>query len=57
MKCKKVQRIGKEVDSQTSVELVEELHSTMNVQDICIHLGISRASYYHSEEESQERTS
>ncbi|MGG2071200.1 IS3-like element ISBsu1 family transposase [Bacillus spizizenii ATCC 6633 = JCM 2499] len=43
---KKVQRIGKEVDSETSVELVEVLHSTMTVQDICIHLGISRASYY-----------
>ncbi|WP_116513879.1 IS3 family transposase, partial [Bacillus spizizenii] len=43
---KKVQRIGKEVDSETSVELVEILHSTMTVQDICIHLGISRASYY-----------
>ncbi|MCI3985976.1 IS3 family transposase [Bacillus vallismortis] len=43
---KKVQRIGKEVDSKTSVELVEILHSTMTVQDICIHLGISRASYY-----------
>ncbi|MDO3662956.1 IS3 family transposase [Bacillus sp. C28GYM-DRY-1] len=43
---KKVQRIGKEVDSETSVELIEILHSTMTVQDICIHLGISRASYY-----------
>ncbi|MDY7431584.1 IS3 family transposase [Bacillus sp. V26] len=43
---KKVQRIGKEVDSQTSVELVEVLHGTMTVQDICVHLGISRASYY-----------
>ncbi|PRR89433.1 IS3 family transposase [Bacillus atrophaeus] len=43
---KKVQRIGKEVDSETSVELVEGLHSTMTVQDICVHLGISRASYY-----------
>ncbi|MGQ5113137.1 IS3 family transposase [Bacillus halotolerans] len=43
---KKVQRIGKEVDSQTSVELVEVLHSTMTVQNICVHLGISRASYY-----------
>ncbi|UQZ45782.1 IS3 family transposase [Bacillus sp. PK3-037] len=43
---KKVQRIGKEVDSETSVELVEGLRSTMTVQDICIHLGISRASYY-----------
>ncbi|MGG3141060.1 IS3 family transposase [Bacillus subtilis] len=43
---KKVQRVGKEVDSETSVELVEVLHSTMTVQDICIHLGISRASYY-----------
>ncbi|XXL37833.1 IS3 family transposase [Bacillus velezensis] len=43
---KKVQRIGKEVDSQTSVELVEVLHGTMTVQNICVHLGISRASYY-----------
>ncbi|WPC78834.1 IS3 family transposase [Bacillus halotolerans] len=43
---KKVQRIGKEVDSQTSVELVEGLHGTMTVQNICVHLGISRASYY-----------
>ncbi|PSB00212.1 IS3 family transposase [Bacillus halotolerans] len=43
---KKVQRIGKEVDSQTSVELVEGLHSAMTVQNICVHLGISRASYY-----------
>ncbi|QDK69321.1 IS3 family transposase [Bacillus halotolerans] len=43
---KKVQRIGKEVDSQTSVELVEVLHGTMAVQNICVHLGISRASYY-----------
>ncbi|MCC8354378.1 IS3 family transposase [Bacillus sp. AF23] len=43
---KKVQRIGKEVDSQTSVELVEGLRSTITVQDICVHLGISRASYY-----------
>ncbi|QNH41517.1 IS3 family transposase [Bacillus sp. PAMC26543] len=43
---KKVQRIGKEVDSETSVELVEGLHSTMTVQNICVHLGISRASYY-----------
>ncbi|WP_120698848.1 helix-turn-helix domain-containing protein, partial [Bacillus spizizenii] len=25
---------------------LEVLHSTMTVQDICIHLGISRASYY-----------
>ncbi|WP_336183946.1 IS3 family transposase [Bacillus sp. 205(2023)] len=43
---KKGQRIGKEVDSQTSVELVEVLHGTMTVQNICVHLGISRASYY-----------
>ncbi|MDY7430688.1 IS3 family transposase [Bacillus sp. V26] len=43
---KKLQRIGKEVDSQTSVELVEVLHGTMTVQNICVHLGISRASYY-----------
>ncbi|MGR0118979.1 IS3 family transposase [Bacillus halotolerans] len=43
---KKVQRIGKEVDSQTSVELVEVLHGTMTVQNICVHLGFSRASYY-----------
>ncbi|UYO31368.1 IS3 family transposase [Bacillus halotolerans] len=43
---KKVQRIGKEVDSQTSVELVEGLRRAMTVQNICVHLGISRASYY-----------
>ncbi|MGR0118647.1 IS3 family transposase [Bacillus halotolerans] len=43
---KKGQRIGKEVDSQTSVELVEGLRSAMTVQNICVHLGISRASYY-----------
>ncbi|MEC0303168.1 IS3 family transposase [Terribacillus saccharophilus] len=43
---KKVQGIGKEVDRETAVELVEILHNTMTVQDICVHLGISRASYY-----------
>ncbi|MFS0562991.1 IS3 family transposase, partial [Terribacillus sp. 179-K 1B1 HS] len=34
------------VDRETTVELVETLHKTMTVQDICVHLGISRASYY-----------
>ncbi|MDM5299021.1 IS3 family transposase [Bacillus pumilus] len=43
---KKVQRIGKEVDKETSIELVEELRKTMTVQDICVLLGISRTSYY-----------
>ncbi|WP_143588897.1 IS3 family transposase [Terribacillus halophilus] len=43
---KKVQGIGKEVDRETAVELVESLHNTMTIQDICVHLGISRASYY-----------
>ncbi|NOL31394.1 IS3 family transposase [Bacillus altitudinis] len=43
---KKVQRIGKEVDKETSIKLVDELCKTMTVQDICVHLGISRTSYY-----------
>ncbi|KAA6475446.1 IS3 family transposase [Bacillus swezeyi] len=43
---KKVQRIGKEADREASIELVEGLRKTMTVQDICVHLGISRASYY-----------
>ncbi|MGD6978006.1 IS3 family transposase, partial [Bacillus altitudinis] len=43
---KKVQRIGKEVDKETSIKLVEELSKTMTVQDICVHLGILRTSYY-----------
>ncbi|EAH2163406.1 IS3 family transposase, partial [Listeria monocytogenes] len=43
---KKVQRIGKEVDKETSIKLVEELCKTMTVQDICVHLGILRTSYY-----------
>ncbi|AVB09639.1 IS3 family transposase [Bacillus velezensis] len=43
---KKVQRIGKEADRKTTIKLVEGLRKTMTVQDICVHLGISRASYY-----------
>ncbi|WMT29163.1 IS3 family transposase [Bacillus aerius] len=42
---KKVQRIGKEVDKETSIKLVDEWCKTMTVQDICFHLGISRTSY------------
>ncbi|WP_404841524.1 IS3 family transposase [Bacillus velezensis] len=43
---KKVQRIGKEADRETTIKLVEELRKTMTVQDICVHLDISRTSYY-----------
>ncbi|ARW06835.1 hypothetical protein S101359_01828 [Bacillus atrophaeus] len=43
---KKYKRIGKEVDRETSIKLVEGLMETMTVQAICVHLGISRASYY-----------
>ncbi|PAD94348.1 IS3 family transposase, partial [Terribacillus saccharophilus] len=43
---KKVQGIGKEVDRETAVELVEVLGNTMTVQETCVHLGIARSSYY-----------
>ncbi|AVM25118.1 IS3 family transposase [Bacillus pumilus] len=54
---KKVQRIGKEVDKETSIKLVEEFRKTMTVQDVCVHLGILRTSYYRWKKELNQNQS